>query len=620
MSERIYQTQLSNESPLDTAGSGVLVIAAPATMAGRQVQLRTPEEVLGRHGSVVLNSPTVSREHARVWVANGEVRIADLASANGTFVNGEPVVGQRALVNGDQIRIGDVEAAFYAASWLVPWERLRPLRADGVSDPALSDPALSDSTRHLCAATHLDSDYREHVLDATVRERHRAVSPSYGVDLSVVARHAMLAHGRALLRDAGLAVVLIVAVSVVAFMVVAGRASFDMARVSAVLGLGAAFLVPAWVVLATETWARLATLGKYLRPGGRPDLLPSPVRGKAAGMLESLADASRGNVVVYSVYEPFVGSGVKVDSSSYPVPLLPRNRIEPDSKKPIKFGTNDLVDAIRDGLSVLLMQDLRIDRQLFVEGFDVSRFIELLPDHQDRPLAAAPGWLLEELIERPTGAVRPYLRAQYIGWRGELVVTTFIRVVVLNGLFFVETATYVLGPLLNKYLAVDSMHIRTGWERASVTIGKTTTRLIPDLLAAPVRLAAMAGARRRAAQRERDFARRLADRVPIDRGARSSIRQEAARGSFDRYFMQLDAEMAILVVQQKVADTIAAFLEVRGYQVDKMNMIQNNISNTTTNDNSIRVNNQGNLGAVGRGSSGNASGGHQQNNSNGGTR
>ena len=66
--------------------------------------------------------------------------------------------------------------------------------------------------------------------------------------------------------------------------------------------------------------------------------------------------------------------------------------------------------------------------------------------------------------------------------------------------------------------------------------------------------------------------------------------------------MQLDAEMFASVVQEKVADTVAAFLEARGYRTDKINLIQNNISNTV-NDNSMRVGDISGAGiAIGAGS------------------
>jgi FHA domain len=180
---------------------GTLVISAPAAMRGMHLRLPGPIAILGRRGTAVLDTGMVSPEHARVWVADGQVWIVDLGSVGGTAVNGVPIAGPCPLQGGDHLRFADVEAVFYLAPG-PDVERRRP--QDSAATEGAFDPAKSATARYLCAATHLDHQYRARVLDATVREAHRAVCPSYGVDLAVVARHAVLAHRRALLRDAGL--------------------------------------------------------------------------------------------------------------------------------------------------------------------------------------------------------------------------------------------------------------------------------------------------------------------------------------------------------------------------------------------------------------------------------
>jgi FHA domain len=75
--------------------------------AGRQTQLDGPIEI-GRDASInlALNDEQASRRHARVS-AQGDVAIVeDLGSTNGTYVNGQPVEGPRAVRPGDKIRVG----------------------------------------------------------------------------------------------------------------------------------------------------------------------------------------------------------------------------------------------------------------------------------------------------------------------------------------------------------------------------------------------------------------------------------------------------------------------------------------------------------------------------------
>jgi predicted component of type VI protein secretion system len=52
------------------------------------------------------NSEWVSRQHCQLLVSQETASIRDLGSRNGTLINGERVVGERALNNGDQLQIG----------------------------------------------------------------------------------------------------------------------------------------------------------------------------------------------------------------------------------------------------------------------------------------------------------------------------------------------------------------------------------------------------------------------------------------------------------------------------------------------------------------------------------
>jgi DNA-binding winged helix-turn-helix (wHTH) protein len=76
----------------------------------REVLLRAGENVLGRvaDGAVWLDSPTVSRRHARIVIESGRVTLEDLGSKNGTFVGEKRISGPTALMEGDVFRVGRV--------------------------------------------------------------------------------------------------------------------------------------------------------------------------------------------------------------------------------------------------------------------------------------------------------------------------------------------------------------------------------------------------------------------------------------------------------------------------------------------------------------------------------
>jgi DNA-binding winged helix-turn-helix (wHTH) protein len=98
--------------------------AAPSRFAARircwivwesgQVGLKDGEHLIGRDGDVAiwLDSPTVSRHHARILVSSDGATIEDLASKNGTFLHGQRLTTASALTDGDQITLGSVPVKF----------------------------------------------------------------------------------------------------------------------------------------------------------------------------------------------------------------------------------------------------------------------------------------------------------------------------------------------------------------------------------------------------------------------------------------------------------------------------------------------------------------------------
>jgi FHA domain-containing protein/cysteine-rich secretory family protein len=80
----------------------------------REYSLDKPTIAIGSHpkNDVVLDDTTVSRRHATITRTSGGFELADLASTNGTYVNGSRVSKPVALRPGDEIKFGAVRFAF----------------------------------------------------------------------------------------------------------------------------------------------------------------------------------------------------------------------------------------------------------------------------------------------------------------------------------------------------------------------------------------------------------------------------------------------------------------------------------------------------------------------------
>ncbi len=94
------------------APPSVVMLVGPASSVGRQWPLENTDLILGRAAScyICVDDRSMSKSHAKVLVAGGDVSIMDLESTNKTIVNGRPVKALTPvkLKNNDQIKCGNV--------------------------------------------------------------------------------------------------------------------------------------------------------------------------------------------------------------------------------------------------------------------------------------------------------------------------------------------------------------------------------------------------------------------------------------------------------------------------------------------------------------------------------
>ncbi len=93
-------------------GSALLVVKRGPNVGTRFLLDRSVTSA-GRHpgSDIFLDDVTVSRRHAEFRRENGEVRVVDIDSLNGTYVNHQPVQSE-VLASGDVINIGKFVLVF----------------------------------------------------------------------------------------------------------------------------------------------------------------------------------------------------------------------------------------------------------------------------------------------------------------------------------------------------------------------------------------------------------------------------------------------------------------------------------------------------------------------------
>ena len=85
------------------------LLVVRGTMSGRRFPISVNGSRLGRAEAceIAINDPILSRHHCLFEYVHGDLRLTDLASANGTFVNGEELCAQTIVLrHNDVITVG----------------------------------------------------------------------------------------------------------------------------------------------------------------------------------------------------------------------------------------------------------------------------------------------------------------------------------------------------------------------------------------------------------------------------------------------------------------------------------------------------------------------------------
>jgi DNA-binding winged helix-turn-helix (wHTH) protein len=92
----------------------------------RELPLMEGVNVIGRgaDAAIQIDSPGVSRRHARIVVTAGEAILEDLGSKNGTDLNGRRITARCGLCDGDELRLGAMVAVFRIKSPASPTETM----------------------------------------------------------------------------------------------------------------------------------------------------------------------------------------------------------------------------------------------------------------------------------------------------------------------------------------------------------------------------------------------------------------------------------------------------------------------------------------------------------------
>jgi predicted component of type VI protein secretion system len=88
-----------------------LEVLTAGKMQGKTIPITLSQFIIGRDPQCQLRpaSALISKRHCAVLVRNGGVYVRDFDSTNGTFINEQPVKGERELRDADQLKVGPLD-------------------------------------------------------------------------------------------------------------------------------------------------------------------------------------------------------------------------------------------------------------------------------------------------------------------------------------------------------------------------------------------------------------------------------------------------------------------------------------------------------------------------------
>jgi hypothetical protein len=454
--------------------------------------------------------------------------------------------------------------------------QVTPARAATPSKPSTSPPAPSDTvntrpfapraeggtdqewteaTRLMCTAAYLDPTFAQDVVDEIVHERHRAISVPTGVDIATVAKHCVAACRQKMVRD-GLLTLDVIA-TIILFFVSKGSFLWPL--------LG--FLL-AWAIVLWDTCSAAYLVVKRLNPRDFPaHQAPPNTDRRLALRIEELERDQRGNLTVYSGFMPFAAAGVNAGGWSFLIDLCKgRGDMFGDRSTPSELNVTELYAEVARALATLEMSNLEIRDRLFVSGSDVRNDSELLSD----PLGPPPAWVELETLSRymvsPTHQIRHYRCIEIVDWRGELVVSLFLRFAISNGRLFCELNKFVLVPLKEELHRLDHMGGSIGPSEFLGMVGRSAVAT-PGLSARAPRVLFRPIGRDMEASKA---ARQVAQDPFYDYGAPITALDRVRSNRYRRYFQLLDKSMYDKFLERSVLDSLIAVLERHGIDTGEL--------------------------------------------------
>jgi hypothetical protein len=283
-----------------------------------------------------------------------------------------------------------------------------------------------------------------------------------------------------------------------------------------------------------------------------------------------------GNVVVYSGYWPFIGSGFELSRWSWSVAIDlaqgPDGSRRPGSAPTVGAGEVSayLIDAIND----LRLEGCHAAERFYVSGRHVGSDNELYfhpkGPHEPFPKLRSTIDDVSRLEAKPVEFVRRYADIKVESWESELILSAFVRCARSPDYLSVEVNYFVLPPLQPHYHAISGLHPWPTPHQLLVLVGNSLSRMPLLWLESPRRVAKWMARPVTRARREQVVAQAIRENRKFDYGALGSVRETGCDDEYAKFFQKEDIGRFHNIVDKHLLTNLCAFLEERGVDTSEL--------------------------------------------------
>jgi hypothetical protein len=298
-------------------------------------------------------------------------------------------------------------------------------------------------------------------------------------------------------------------------------------------------------------------------------------------LMKSFNQREGKNIIFYSGYTPFVGSGLDQGGWSFVVDLDKGKREVGLPLTPRPFNEDELYHEISSGVNNLQITNLTVSDKVFINGKSIRENRLLLPNILAHPINEVSGEYLKVLSKNDSKDARLYKLIQVVDWEGDLVFSNFFRVKVDNKTLFVESNYYLLPPITTSFKNVDNAKQFTGI-RYKILWFFTQLGLafLHSFTSVFVVLSYIAeGIQNLFVDENASLRKEVAISPDFDYGASTSIREAIAQTFYTQHFQKLDVERYSKIIEKKLFNLIGDFLDSHNIDTSEFREREANILN-----------------------------------------